>query len=184
MADIMRESFQSMGFAIMLGILLVYLILAAQYEHFVHPLAIMISVPLAFVGAFGMLYITHMTISIISLIGVIMLIGLVTKNAILVIDFTNQLRAKGMSRDEALLTAGPIRLRPVLMTTFATIGGMLPVALMIGGGAGTEMKAPMAVAVIGGLITSTFLTLVVVPVVYAIFDVVSIWIVRNIFRVK
>ena len=183
-ADIMRESFQSMGFAIMLGIVLVYLILAAQYEHFVHPLSIMISVPLAFVGAFGLLYLTHMTVSMFSMIGIIMLIGLVTKNAILVIDFTNQMRAKGISRKEALLHAGPIRLRPVLMTTFATIGGMLPVALMLGGGAGVEMKAPMAVAVIGGLITSTFLTLVVVPVVYAIFDEASLWIVRNIFRIK
>jgi len=96
-----------------------------------------------------------------------------------VIDFTNQLRAAGMEREEALKTAGPIRLRPVLMTTFSTIGGMLPVALMIGGGAGVEMRAPMAVAVIGGLLTSTFLTLVVVPVVYSIFDSATEWVLRK-----
>jgi HAE1 family hydrophobic/amphiphilic exporter-1 len=113
-----------------------------------------------------------------------MLTGLVTKNAILVVDFTNQLRRRGIPRDDALKQAGPIRLRPVLMTTFATIGGMLPVALNWGGGAGSEIKTPMAVAVIGGLITSTFLTLVVVPVVYAIFDSATVWVVRNVFRIR
>jgi HAE1 family hydrophobic/amphiphilic exporter-1 len=154
------------------------MILAAQYNHFIHPLTIMISVPLSFVGAFGLLFISGMTTNMFSLIGVIMLMGLVTKNAILVVDFTNQLRARGMERDEALKTAGPIRLRPVLMTTFSTIGGMIPVALMIGGGAGVEMRAPMAVAVIGGLITSTFLTLVIVPVVYSLFDQATEWFLR------
>lgn len=184
MADIMRESFESIGFAIILAIILIYLILGAQYEHFVHPLTIMISVPLSFVGAFAALYLANMTISIMSLIGIIMLMGLVTKNAILVIDFTNQLRAKGLPRDEALKQAGPIRLRPVLMTTLATIGGMIPVAFAWGGGAGAEMKMPMAVGVIGGLITSTLLTLVVVPVVYAIFDNITSWVLRVVFRIK
>jgi HAE1 family hydrophobic/amphiphilic exporter-1 len=105
--------------------------------------------------------------------------GLVTKNAILVVEFTNQLRGRGMDVTEALLTAGPVRLRPVLMTTFSTIFGMLPVALMLGGGAGVEMRAPMAVAVIGGLLTSTLLTLIVVLVVYALFDNLINWFSRK-----
>jgi hydrophobic/amphiphilic exporter-1 (mainly G- bacteria), HAE1 family len=176
--EIMVESFQSLGFALILGIVLIYLILAAQYNHFVHPLTIMTTLPVAFVGAFLLLFITKMTVSIFSIIGIIMLMGLVTKNAILVVEFTNQLRAKGMERDKALMTAGPTRLRPVLMTTMSTIVGMLPVALMLGGGAGTEMRAPMAVAVIGGLITSTLLTLVVTPVVYALFDNGTTWFLR------
>jgi HAE1 family hydrophobic/amphiphilic exporter-1 len=184
MADIMRESFESMGFALILAILLVYMILAAQYNHFVHPLTIMISLPLAFVGAFGLLFICNMTVNIFSLIGLIMLMGLVTKNAVLVVDLTNQYRAQGMERDEALMEAGPIRLRPVLMTTFAMIGGMLPVALMLGGGAGSEMRAPMAVVVIGGLITSTLLTLIVVPVVYALFDIATDWFVKRVLRIR
>ncbi|MFH1676336.1 MAG: efflux RND transporter permease subunit, partial [bacterium] len=171
MAQIMEESFSSIGFTLVLGIVLIYLILAAQFNHFVHPLTIMTSLPVAFVGAFLALFLAHMTVNMLSLIGVIMLMGLVTKNAILVVEFTNQLRAKGMGREEALLVAGPVRLRPVLMTTMSTIMGMLPVALMIGGGAGVEFRAPMAVAVIGGLITSTMLTLVVVPVVYSLFDI-------------
>ena len=178
-AEIMAESFRSLGFALVLGIVLIYLILAAQFNHFIHPLTIMTSLPVSFVGAFALLYFTHMTVNIFSLIGVIMLMGLVTKNAILVVEFTNQLRDRGMERDEALMVAGPTRLRPVLMTTVSTIVGMLPVALMIGGGAGVEMRAPMAVAVIGGLITSTLLTLVVVPVVYALFDNATNWALRR-----
>ena len=120
-----------------------------------------------------------MAVSMFALIGIIMLMGLVTKNAILVVEFANQLRERGMERDEAMLTAGPIRLRPVLMTALSTIGGMLPVALMIGGGAGVEVRAPMAVAVIGGLAASTLLTLVVVPVVYSLFDQATVWILNR-----
>jgi hydrophobic/amphiphilic exporter-1 (mainly G- bacteria), HAE1 family len=128
----------------------------------------MLSLPLSVVGAFGGLYLANMTLSIFSMIGFIMLMGLVTKNAILLVDFTNQLKARGRTTVEALLEAGPIRLRPILMTTFAMVFGMLPVALALGEGG--EMRSPMAVAVIGGLITSTALTLVVVPVVYTIMD--------------
>ena len=181
-AEIMNESFESMGFALILGIVLIYVVLASQFNHFVHPLTIMTSLPLSFVGAFGLLFLTNMTVNVFSLIGIIMLMGLVTKNAILVVEFTNQLRERGMDREEALLTAGPIRLRPVAMTALSTIGGMLPVALMIGGGAGVELRAPMAVAVIGGLLTSTLLTLVVVPVVYALFDVWSERLVKRFSR--
>ncbi len=183
-AEFMAETFESIGFALILAIVLIYVVLAAQFNHFVHPLTIMVSLPLSFIGAFGLLFLTNMTTNMFSLIGIIMLMGLVTKNAILVIEFTNQLRERGMERDEALLTAGPIRLRPVVMTALSTIGGMLPVALMLGGGAGVEVRAPMAVAVIGGLLASTLLTLVVVPVVYSLFDSATEWLLRHTGGIK
>jgi len=168
MADIMGESFKYLGFAIFLGIVMAYMVLASQFESFVHPLTILISMPLAFIGAFGALWLTGMTLSIMSFIGIILLMGLVKKNAILLVDYTNTLRARGMGRKEAVLEAGPVRLRPILMTTFAMIFGMMPIAIGIGEGA--ETRAPMAIAVVGGLITSLFLTLVVVPVVYILLD--------------
>ena len=152
-AEDMAESFGYMGEALLLAVLLVYLILAAQFESFLDPLAIMISLPLAIVGVAGMLLLTRDTISIMSFIGLIMLMGLVTKNAILLVAYAKTLRAGGMARREALITAGRTRLRPIMMTTLAMIGGMLPMAL--GLGAGAEMRAPMARAVTGGLITST-----------------------------
>jgi HAE1 family hydrophobic/amphiphilic exporter-1 len=168
MGDIMKESFGYMAIALILAVILVYMILAAQFDSIVHPFTIMLSLPLSVVGAFGALFLSRMTLNIFSMIGFIMLMGLVTKNAILLVDFTNQLKAKGRSTVDALLEAGPIRLRPILMTTFAMIFGMFPVALALGEGG--ETRAPMAVAVMGGLITSTALTLVVVPVVYTIMD--------------
>jgi hydrophobic/amphiphilic exporter-1 (mainly G- bacteria), HAE1 family len=168
MGDIMTESFGYMFVALFLAVILVYMILAAQFDSVVHPFTIMLSLPLSVVGAFGALFLTGMTLNIFSMIGFIMLMGLVTKNAILLVDFTNHLRQQGRSTHDALMEAGPIRLRPILMTTFAMIFGMLPVALALGEGG--ETRAPMAVAVIGGLITSTMLTLVVVPVVYTIMD--------------
>ncbi len=169
----MAESFGYMGEALILAVIFVYLILAAQFESFIDPLAIMFSLPLSIVGMAGMLFLTRGTINIMSLIGLIMLMGLVTKNAILLVDFTKTLRSRGMSRREALIGAGRTRLRPILMTTFAMIFGMLPLALALGQGA--EMRAPMARAVIGGLITSTVLTLVVVPVVYTVLDDFGGW---------
>ena len=169
----MAESFGYMGEALILAVIFVYLILAAQFESFVDPLAIMFSLPLSIVGMAGMLYLTRGTLNIMSLIGLIMLMGLVTKNAILLVDFTKTLRSRGMSRRDALIAAGRTRLRPILMTTFALIFGMLPLALALGQGA--EMRAPMARAVIGGLITSTVLTLVVVPVVYTVLDDFGGW---------
>ena len=169
----MAESFGYMGEALILAVIFVYLILAAQFESFIDPLAIMFSLPLSIVGMAGMLFLTRGTINIMSLIGLIMLMGLVTKNAILLVDFTKTLRSRGMSRREALIAAGRTRLRPILMTTFAMIFGMLPLALALGQGA--EMRAPMARAVIGGLITSTVLTLVVVPVVYTVLDDFGGW---------
>jgi len=124
-----------------------------------------------------MLVLTGDTINIMSLIGLIMLMGLVTKNAILLVDYTNVLRSRGLERTEAIITAGRTRLRPIMMTTLAMIFGMLPLALALG--AGAEMRAPMARAVIGGLITSTFLTLLIVPVMYSVLDDFGSWIRRQ-----
>jgi hydrophobic/amphiphilic exporter-1 (mainly G- bacteria), HAE1 family len=169
--EAMVETFGYMAEALILAILLVYLILASQFESFIDPLAIMLSLPLSLVGMAGMLFLTGDTKNMMSLIGLIMLMGLVTKNAILLVDYTKVLRSQGMERKEAIITAGRTRLRPIMMTTLAMIFGMLPLALALGSGA--EMRAPMARAVIGGLITSTFLTLLVVPVVYSLLDDVS-----------
>jgi HAE1 family hydrophobic/amphiphilic exporter-1 len=173
-AEDMAESFAYMAEALVLAVIFVYLILAAQFESFIDPLAIMFSLPLSIVGMAGMLFFTRGTINMMSLIGLIMLMGLVTKNAILLVDFTKTLRSRGINRKEALITAGRTRLRPILMTTLAMIFGMLPLALALGQGA--EMRAPMARAVIGGLITSTLLTLLVVPVVYTVLDDIGGWI--------
>ncbi len=168
MADAMLDAFKNIAFALIIAIIMVYMILASQFESFVHPFTIMFSLPVSLIGAMGLLMITGERIQIFSLIGVIMLMGLVTKNAILLIDYTITLRRRGMTREEALLKAGPVRLRPIVMTTAAMVFGMLPTALKIGEGA--ESRAPMALAVIGGLITSTLLTLVVIPVVYTLVD--------------
>ncbi|HAK60545.1 MAG TPA: AcrB/AcrD/AcrF family protein, partial [Nitrospiraceae bacterium] len=168
MGDAMLESFESIAFALIIAVIMVYMVLASQFESFVHPFTIMFSLPVSFIGAMGLLLVTGERVNIFSLIGVIMLMGLVTKNAILLVDYTITLRNRGMERNEALLKAGPVRLRPILMTTAAMVFGMLPTALKLGEGA--ELRAPMAIAVIGGLITSTLLTLVVVPVVYTLVD--------------
>lgn len=167
-AEDMAESFGYLAEALLLAIIFVYLILAAQFESFIDPLAIMLSLPLSILGMAGMLYFTGDTINIMSLIGLIMLMGLVTKNAILLVDFAKVLQKRGMPRREAVIEAGHLRLRPIMMTTLAMIFGMLPVALAMGSGA--EFRAPMGRAVIGGLITSTLLTLLVVPVVYTLLD--------------
>ncbi|HEX2865773.1 MAG TPA: efflux RND transporter permease subunit [Ignavibacteriales bacterium] len=171
------ESFMNILISLALAIVFVYIVLAMQFESFVYPFSIMLSLPMAIVGAVLALIAFGSSLSVMSMIGIIMLMGLVTKNAILLIDFTNTLRERGMSRTEALLQAGPTRLRPILMTTLAMIFGMIPVAL--GMGEGSEFRSPMGQAVIGGLITSTILTLLVVPVVYTIIDDMSI---RKAFR--
>ena len=157
-----------------LAIVFIYLILASQFGSFLQPLAIMLSLPLSLIGVMLGLMVTRGTFNIMSMIGVIMLMGLVTKNAILLIDFANQARARGAERRTALIDAGELRLRPIVMTTLAMIFGMLPTALALG--AGAEFRAPMAHAVIGGLITSTLLTLVVVPVVYTYLDDFGSWV--------
>lgn len=169
--EIMEESFGYMADSLILAIVFVYLILAAQFESFIDPFSIMLSLPLSLVGMAGMLKLTGDTVNIMSLIGLIMLMGLVTKNAILLVDFAKTLRGRGLSRRDAVIEAGRTRLRPIVMTTLAMIFGMLPLALGIG--AGGEFRAPMGRAVVGGLITSTFLTLLVVPVVYTLLDDVT-----------
>ncbi|PYP31713.1 MAG: hypothetical protein DMD49_07540 [Gemmatimonadetes bacterium] len=157
-----------------LAVVFIYLIQASQFGSFLQPLAIMLSLPLSLVGVMLALMFTRGTFNIMSMIGVIMLMGLVTKNAILLVDFANKARARGSDRRQALIDAGELRLRPIVMTTLAMIFGMLPTALALG--AGSEFRAPMAHAVIGGLITSTLLTLVVIPVVYTYLDDFGSWV--------
>ncbi len=176
-SEMMVESFGYALQSLMLAIVLIYAILASQFRSFLQPLAIMLSLPLSLLGVAGMLYVVRDTLNIMSMIGVILLMGLVTKNAILVVDFTNVQRRAGLSRRDAVISAARIRLRPILMTTLAMIFGMLPLAFEIG--AGAEFRAPMARAVIGGLITSTMLTLVVVPVVYTYLDDAGSWLARR-----
>jgi hydrophobic/amphiphilic exporter-1 (mainly G- bacteria), HAE1 family len=168
----MNETFNYIYEALILAIVFIYLILASQFGSFTHPLAIMLSLPLSLIGVAGMLLFTQDTLNIMSMIGLILLMGLVTKNAILLIDYTKRLRLDGRNRTAALVEAGKTRFRPIVMTTMAMIFGMLPLAFEIG--AGSEMRAPMARAVIGGLITSTLLTLIAVPVVYALLDDLTI----------
>lgn len=163
--------------SITLAVILIFLILASQFESFTQPFAIMLSLPLSLVGVLLALLITNDTMNMMSMIGVIMLMGLVTKNAILLVDNANERRATGTDRFTALVEAGAVRLRPIIMTTLAMIFGMLPIAFALGEGGG--FRAPMARAVIGGLITSTMLTLVVVPVAYTYFDDIGGWFKRR-----
>ena len=177
-AEDMAESFGYMGESLLLAIIFVYLILAAQFESFFEPFAIMLSLPLSIVGMAGMLKLTGDTVNIMSLIGLIMLMGLVTKNAILLVDYAKVLqRRDGKPRREAVIQAGRTRLRPIIMTTLAMIFGMMP--LFLGLGAGAEGRAPMARAVVGGLLTSTLLTLLVVPVMYTLMDDLGSWLKRK-----
>jgi HAE1 family hydrophobic/amphiphilic exporter-1 len=178
----MEESSRYALESLFLAVVFIYLILASQFGSFLQPLAIMLSLPLSLIGVVLALLLTGDTLNMMSMIGLIMLMGLVTKNAILLIDNANQRRAEGLARPEAIATAGEIRLRPIVMTTVAMIAGMLPIALAIGKGA--EMRAPMARAVIGGLISSTLLTLVVVPVVYTYLDDLAAWIKRRVGSAK
>ncbi len=165
------ESFMNIILSLGLAIIFVYIVLAAQFESFTYPFAIMLALPMSLIGAVLGLLLFGSSVSMMSMIGVIMLMGLVTKNGILLVDYANILRDRGQERTEALINAGATRLRPILMTTFAMIFGMMPVALAVS--EGSEFRAPMGQAVIGGLITSTLLTLFVVPVVYSILDDLS-----------
>ncbi len=162
------EEFSGMGLAIVLAICIIFMLLAAQFESLTHPLAILLSVPLAATGVILGLFLTGRSFGLTALIGVLMLVGIVVKNGILLVDYTNTLRRRGFKRNEAVLVASPTRLRPILMTASAAMLGMLPIALGIG--KGSEIQAPMATAVIGGLLTSTLLTLFVVPIAYTLLD--------------
>jgi multidrug efflux pump len=159
-----KSSSSSLYFMFLLAVVFIYLVLAAQFESFVHPFTILLAVPLAVFGALLTLFLFRQSLNIYSQIGLIMLVGLVTKNSILIVEFSNQLRARGQSVADAVIQAAIIRLRPILMTSFATIFGVLPIA--IGIGAGAESRRPLGLAVVGGMFFSTFLTLVLVPVLY------------------
>ncbi len=172
LGEMQAESFGNILMSLGLAIVFVYIVLASQFESFKYPFAIMLALPMSLIGAAFALLIFKSAISVMSLIGIIMLMGLVTKNGILLVDYANVLRDRGRERADALVQAGATRLRPILMTTFAMIFGMIPVAFAFG--EGSEFRSPMGQAVIGGLITSTLLTLFVVPVVYSILDDFSI----------
>jgi len=166
-----KDMIESFGYAVQalaLGVVFIYMILASQFGSFIQPVAIMASLPLALIGVVVALLAWRSTLNMFSIIGFIMLMGLVTKNAILLIDFANQARARGVERAQALLEAAEIRLRPILMTTLAMVFGMIPLAVAVG--EGSEQRAPMAHAVIGGVIASTLLTLLAVPVLYTVLD--------------
>ena len=164
----MMESFQSLSIALLLAILLVYIVMAIQYESLLYPFVIMFTIPTTFIGVALSLVLTGRSFSVPAFIGLIMLAGIVVSNSIVLVDYINTLRRRGMERMEAILTAGPVRLRPILMTALATILAMLPLAL--GLSEGSEGTAPLATVVIGGLTVSTIFTLVLIPVIYTIFD--------------
>ncbi|MCG8456312.1 MAG: efflux RND transporter permease subunit, partial [Holophagales bacterium] len=164
----METSFGSMGLAIALAVFLVYLVMASQFESLLHPFVILFSVPLSLIGVLATLRLFDVRISVVVLIGVVLLAGIVVNNAIILVDTANRLRRQGAEKLEAIRRAGQLRLRPILMTTATTVLGLLPMA--IGLGEGAELRAPMAMVVIGGLLTATFLTLVVIPVVYRLFE--------------
>jgi len=175
----MQESFLYAVSALALGVVFIYMILASQFRSYLQPLALMSSLPLTLIGVVGALLLWRSTLNMFSVIGVIMLMGLVTKNAILLVDFAIRARQDGLDRSAALLQAAKVRLRPILMTTLAMIFGMLPLALALS--EGSEQRAPMGQAVIGGVITSSVLTLVVVPVIYCWLDDLGNWARRKMF---
>ncbi|MFQ6116241.1 MAG: efflux RND transporter permease subunit, partial [bacterium] len=164
----METSLNSLKLALALAIFLVYIVMASQFESLLHPFVIIFTIPLALIGVFIFLYILNISISIVVFLGIIMLAGIVVNNAIVLVDYINQLRARGMEKTEAIIKAGKVRLRPILMTTSTTVLGLLPMALGLGDGA--EIRTPMAITVIVGLLTSTLLTLVVIPTVYSLVD--------------
>jgi len=162
-----RESFQSLLFALLLGILVSYMVLASQYNSYLHPITVLLALPFSFSGALVALWAARQSLNIYSFIGLILLMGIVKKNSILLVDFTNQFRERGLDAFAALRRACPARLRAILMTSFSTIAAALPPALAIG--PGVETRVPMAVAVIGGMTVSTLLTLFAVPCAYSLF---------------
>ena len=164
--DLQNEGFRSLGLAMLLSVIFIYMVLASQFNSFVQPILIMIALPLAIVGALLALLLTGNALDMTAFIGFIMLMGLVTKNSILLVDFANRERERGLSAEEAMLRAGPIRLRPILMTSLSMILAMIP--LVLGFSAGGEFRQGMSIAILGGLVTSTLLTLLIVPVAYAL----------------
>jgi multidrug efflux pump len=175
----LRDAGQEFYWVLMIAIIIVYMVLASQFESLIHPFTVMLALPLAGIGAFGALWLFDvggktgmfpalpgMNVNMFSQIGLLLLVGLVTKNSILLVDFANQRKAEGVALDQAMLEAGVVRLRPILMTAFSTIAGILPIA--IGFGAGAESRRPLGIAVVGGMLSSTLLTLYIIPVVYVV----------------
>ncbi|MEK7283476.1 MAG: efflux RND transporter permease subunit, partial [Acidobacteriota bacterium] len=173
-AQVFQESFQSLIFALVLGLVVAYMVLASQFNSFIHPFTVLLALPFSITGALITLWIGGQSLNIYSMIGIILLMGIAKKNSIILVDFTNQLREDGRPRQEALLEACPIRLRPILMTSVSTIAGAVPSALALGPGA--ETRIPMALAVLGGITVSTFMTLFVVPSAYSLLDDLNLWI--------
>jgi len=167
-SDEMKDSFRSLQFVLVLAIFLVYLVMASQFESLIHPFVILLTIPLAITGAVWALWLTGTTVNVVAYIGLIMLAGIVVNQSIVLIDAVNQARARGLAKDDAIVEAGRLRLRPILITKLTTILGLMPMALGLGEGA--EVRAPMAITVIGGVLLTTFLTLLVIPVVYAVLD--------------
>lgn len=163
-----REAFDNLGFALVLSLILVYMVLASQFESLVHPFTIILSIPLALVGAVAIFFVLGKSLNIMAYIGIIMLVGIAVNDSIILVDAINQLKAGGLERKEAILEAGRRRIRPIVITSLTTILALLP--LTVGLGEGAALRAPMALAVIGGLVTSTLLTLVVIPCVYMLMD--------------
>jgi multidrug efflux pump subunit AcrB len=168
-----QESFDSLRFAFLMGVIVAYMVLAAQFNAFSHPLTVLLALPFSISGALAALWLSGQSLNVYSVLGLILLMGIAKKNSIMLVDFTNQVRERGVERHQALLEACPIRLRPILMTSLATIAGALPPALAIGPGA--ELQRPMAIALVGGMLVSTALTLLVVPAAYSVFDDVISW---------
>ena len=168
-----QESFSSLVFAFALGLMVAYMVLAAQFNAFTHPFTVLLALPFSISGALMALYLSGQSLNIYSMLGMILLMGIAKKNSILLVDFTNQIREQGVERHEAILKACPVRLRPILMTSIATIAGAIPPALAIGPGA--ELQRPMALALVGGMAVSTLLTLFVVPAAYSLLDDVVSW---------
>jgi HAE1 family hydrophobic/amphiphilic exporter-1 len=164
----MRKGFRDLGFAFLLAVLLVYMLLAAEFESLLLPFIVLLAVPLAAVGATLALWVTGAGINTMSLIGMVILVGIVDNDAVVKVDFINQARKQGMARREAIYAAGHARMRPIVMNTITAMLGLLPMALAIGPGA--ELQAPLAIAVFGGLLSATALTLVVIPVAYDLLD--------------
>ena len=179
-ADRARTEYPFLFASLALSFILVYLLMAVLFDNLLHPLTIQLSLPMALVGAVYALVWADQMLTVISMAGFIMLMGIVQKNAILLVDYVNTLRARGYDLDTAIKEAGPTRLRPIIMTTLAMISGMLPVALKVG--RQSELRAPLAFCIIGGLIMSTLLTLIVIPCIYAVFDDVQAWIGRKLGR--
>ncbi|NLY43074.1 MAG: efflux RND transporter permease subunit [Clostridiaceae bacterium] len=172
----LREAIEGFGLILLLSIILIYMIMASQFESLLHPFTIMFTVPLAVIGVAFAMSAARMPFSVPSFIGIVMLAGVVVNNGIVLVDYINVLRSRGMERDEAIYKAGPVRLRPILMTTLTTVLGLVPLSLGIG--EGSELQAPMAVTVMGGLTFSTLLTLVFIPVLYTLFDDFGRWVKR------